>query len=380
MENAWDRLRFEILYFSLKTKGSFSTHNMSQLRRIQRSFQRFQKLAEGEQVPAEMSWTDKRDLVQQCFAGKIDKHDPENYTYRTVASPAVGESLDEVLRYFWGKRKRYPDLDTCPLSFDERREVFIDSCREAMFKYLLNQSDAQGDEQAWAKHLARHLETVRGQTETEVAKRHPTRHLWLFKNPQTISSISALKERTEYFIKNRPWTNLQVIAETGEWLLEATIREALLKHAKKSGVHLHLIVREEAVPLALEANHAIRVRQELESAGSGKIKVKVDELPWWHHNRHMTLLLDGDTPTAGIYFRRRLKTPLIYPVTVEDAYDLGVLKKIFERYVSKVQETQEYRQYERQKQKAQSAEAALVWAREERRDAFEVGSKNEAGK
>ncbi len=89
LHDAWDRLRFEIFYFSLKTKGSFSTHNMAQVRRIQKSLERFreacaQALEEKIGIPDEMSWNDERDLVEQCFAGKIIKEATENYTYVTV--------------------------------------------------------------------------------------------------------------------------------------------------------------------------------------------------------------------------------------------------------------------------------------------------------
>lgn len=346
LHDAWDRLKFEIFYFSLKTKGSFSTHNMAQVRRIQQSLARFQDacaqaLKKKIGIPYEMSWDDERDLVQQCFAGAIIKEGTENYTYETVDPPGIGPSLDQLLRYFWGMRTRHPKTLSGLLSYDEgspQGGSGMDSCLNAMYGHFRQiwRTKARRPQLDLAANLARHLETIRALTETEIAKRQPTRHLWLFRNAKKISSIGELKQRTKIWIREQPWTCLRIIAETGEWLLDPRIMGSIVEHCQgPAKVSMHLIVRAEAVPLALGADHVFRVMEELQNVTGGKLELKVDPLRWWRHNRHLTLLSNEAGLLCGIYFRRRLKTPLIYPVSVEDPHDLRVLEQIFDRYVTK---------------------------------------------
>ncbi len=214
----------------------------------------------------------------------------------------------------------------------------MDSCLNAMSGHFhkIGETEAGRQQLELVANLARHLETVRALTETEIAKRQPTRHLWLFRNAMKISSIGELKQRTENWIREQPWTCLRIIAETGEWLLDKRNSDSIADHCKGSAkISMHLIVRAEAVPLALGADHVSRVIEELQNVTGGKLDLKVDSLPWWKHNRHLTLLSNEAGLLCGIYFRRRLKTPLIYPVSLEDSHDLGVLKKIFDQYLVK---------------------------------------------
>ncbi len=66
--------------------------------------------------------------------------------------------------------------------------------------------------------------------------------------------------------------------------------------------------------------------------------MKVYELNWWQHNRGMTLVRtkkDESVRQAGIYMRRRLATPLVAPVRVDEEEDCEVLEQLFSRYVAK---------------------------------------------
>jgi hypothetical protein len=351
LRDAWDRLRFEIFYFSLKTKGTFSTHNMSQLRRIHHSFTRFRDLSKRvkeEELPKEMCWKGDCDLVEGCFGNEIDKDKEgfENYTYRTVPCEKVGSSLDQLLQYLWQKRTRKREGLAELLSVDERighSRADSDSCQKAMRERLVELCGTGATEQELqlAIDLARHLETVRCLTEVEIAKRPATRHFWLFRNSQPITSISELKHRTETMIRGETWTELDIIAETAEWVLGKRIIDAILHRAQSSQVRIRLIVRSENVPLALGADHYAVVTGtllKLKEQTRGKLTFRIERLPWWKHNRHLTLLCNNGEPCAGIYFRRRLKTTLIYPVALSDPYDLHILQAIFKRYLDKVKQ------------------------------------------
>ncbi|RMI13650.1 MAG: hypothetical protein D6681_05710 [Calditrichaeota bacterium] len=55
-------------------------------------------------------------------------------------------------------------------------------------------------------------------------------------------------------------------------------------------------------------------------------------MPWWEHNRHMTVLVDANpSPLWGIYFMRRLRSADITPVYVEGK-DVIVLIESFYAY------------------------------------------------
>jgi hypothetical protein len=205
-----------------------------------------------------------------------------------------------------------------------------------MEQYFLSRTPNPSDGEAQlASYLAYHLETVLLSNETEIAKGNPTRHLWLFRKPKEIRTIGELREYTRNSLVDSNWNSLRIIAETGAWLLEKPFFDALLERfTKKKFTKVEIIVRTEHVPIGLGPN-VDQIQNVFNGHFGNACKFIIRRIAWWKRNRHLTLFLDDKEPRRGIYFRRRLETPVIRPVILGDAYDLAVLGEIFERYLRK---------------------------------------------
>jgi hypothetical protein len=141
-----------------------------------------------------------------------------------------------------------------------------------------------------------------------------------FRSPRFLYTQSSLSYETERLIADRRWELLLVIAETGEWL-----------------------VRHEPIVTAIKNNHGASIalivadgsyKQELQRA-FGKQILAFYEIPWWEHNRHMTLIVKQLQPVAGIYFARRLRSPNISPMVLDNPADAATLLTIFITYWKK---------------------------------------------
>jgi len=153
--------------------------------------------------------------------------------------------------------------------------------------------------------------------ETEVTTTRDPRARWLFGRPEGLTSYLALRRKTDELLIE-PWTHLFVIAESGEWL--ARWYGAHKKAPVRPGQQIFLI---RVSDLGLEewgAWESIKKRNE-EEFRDRKLSVHEMELQWWRHNRHLTLAASiGERGVGrfhqGIYFRRRLKTSRIRPVSL----------------------------------------------------------------
>ena len=321
-----DRLKFELFYYSLKSKGSFSTQNMSQISRIQNSFNRFKQL--GSNDPASLTWSAGRDIVQDCFDGEIKKelqreaYALESYLYVTSGPDGMSNSLKRLLDFFWSK-KSSDSNDFLTFQGPSRKESEF---AVQVKKYFQSRNCTETWEKKLAELLAHHLDITRRMPEVEV-NNHPSAELtWLFQKPKEICSIAELQYRTVELLKEPDWNTLKVITEAGAWLLSDDIRECL----KNRGIQLQIILSESEVPLS--ANHQKELQMAFPSA-------RIYKLPWWLHNRHMTLSSDkkgaAEEFKRGLYFRRRPKSGLINPVEIHMSEDLDMMNNLFVRYLKK---------------------------------------------
>jgi hypothetical protein len=153
--------------------------------------------------------------------------------------------------------------------------------------------------------------------ETEVTTTRDPRARWLFGRPKWLTSYLALRRQTDELLKE-PWTHLFVIAESGEWL--ARWYGAHQKARGPQDQQIFLIRVSDDGLKEWGAWESIKKRNE-EEFRDRKLSVHEMELPWWRHNRHLTLAASiGDGGVGrfhqGIYFRRRLKTSRISPVSL----------------------------------------------------------------
>jgi hypothetical protein len=154
--------------------------------------------------------------------------------------------------------------------------------------------------------------------ETEVTTTCDPRAQWLFGRPHGLTSYLALRRQTDELLK-KTWTHLFVIAESGEWL--ARWYGAHKEAPVLPGQQIFLIRVSDLGLKEWGAWKSIKKRNEKEFRDR-KLSVHEMELPWWRHNRHLTLAASIEGGVGhfhqGIYFRRRLKTSRIRPVSLKE--------------------------------------------------------------
>lgn len=179
------------------------------------------------------------------------------------------------------------------------------------------------------------LETIWLSDETEVTTSPEPRARWLFAEPRPLTSHLALRKQTQELLRT-PWTHLLVIAESGEWLAR---HASGLHHPELEREILLIRVGDEGFVDPALATWAAwpQIKLGNESLFQDGPRVWQKTLPWWRHNRHLTLAVT--LPEAGpldfqqgIYFRRRLKTSRIAPVFLQDAADCQELFLVFLAY------------------------------------------------
>lgn len=167
-------------------------------------------------------------------------------------------------------------------------------------------------------------------TDAEIVPPHARAHQFMFRNAEPIRNFAHLDATTGDMLKDG-WDLLLSVAETGEWLYNR-----LQKRNSMQGVRV--IIADSLL------------KKDLEDRGA-----KVKQLPWYDHNRHMTIRLKrklgvvpkGDLPfepKSAIYFERRQRTTLISPYVLgKNAADLQAALDDFTIYWIKSENHEEGR-------------------------------------
>jgi hypothetical protein len=160
------------------------------------------------------------------------------------------------------------------------------------------------------KTLAKTLATLQEDTEIEVHSRDDRVCSKIFTDAKVLKTLTALRGWTNVILESdRPYNELWVVAETGEWLSDPEIVEI-----------------REGRPVQLRL---LRAFKSPDAPRGDWVDARV--LPWGRHNRHMTIVCDSGKPRAAIYFARRLRTPTVTPVHLSDGDDLDRMTAAFEQ-------------------------------------------------
>lgn len=170
--------------------------------------------------------------------------------------------------------------------------------------------------QKYSHFLEHYLKSVFDGPSVEVDPGQDLRTSFLYTATDPLPTHKALRDKTHELITCGEWSSLLVIAESGHWLQEyqenfQQFQEVFLIEASTFGVPDWKLRR----PVSLDSHTA--------TIG----------IPWWVHNRHLTLAISRDGRVfRGIYFRRRQRTPRISPIALVEKADLQQLLKIFLAY------------------------------------------------
>ena len=164
------------------------------------------------------------------------------------------------------------------------------------------------------KHLTKTLEGLQNAFDVELHTQDDRVCSKVFKRPVTLGTMTSLKAYTWLMLDElEPEDEIYISSETGAWLLEPSIAEKLQQQQ-----HIQLLLAFDLKVEALEETY--RQVETLETACVNP----------WHHNRHMTIVCKGNSPTRAIYFARHLRTPVITPVYLSSIRDVRHLTKTFE--------------------------------------------------
>jgi hypothetical protein len=146
--------------------------------------------------------------------------------------------------------------------------------------------------------------------EVEVYSPRDSPYDLLFENPQELRTLVGAQVYTIHTLRE-DWDCLLCVAESGQWLLEPTVRASV---REKKGRRIAVIVADAAYKEDLVKKYG--------EDGARGLPV---ELPWWLHNQHMTIAVQDRAPVRAVYFERRLRSLAINPVGLETRGDLEVI-------------------------------------------------------
>jgi hypothetical protein len=143
-----------------------------------------------------------------------------------------------------------------------------------------------------------------------------------FDSPLTLPTITSLDIFTKWLFKDlRPADEVYISCETGEWLIQNEKMFELLSKQE----HIEVITAFHLKSKGLHAKYG------------DTLNLRV--LNPWRHNRHMTVVCRGDSAMRAVYFARRLRTPLITPVYLDQPNDAARIKHAFDLMRQEIDET-----------------------------------------
>jgi len=137
----------------------------------------------------------------------------------------------------------------------------------------------------------------------------------VFIKPMILRTFSAVQTQSSQLMEGTDWNAALCVAETGEWLAEGETGQRLGDRAKG-----------RVAVIVADTTYRTRLMEKLQLDESC-----IQLLPWWLHNRHLTLLLKDGKPRAGIYFERRLRASTVVPMLIS-GYDARLLFRWFVIY------------------------------------------------
>lgn len=168
--------------------------------------------------------------------------------------------------------------------------------------------------QTGKKFLKRNLTDIFEGEEIEVDRRREPKDKYIFRSSESLRTSADLKECTLRILENAHY--LFVIAETGAWL----------EKQKVLTPNVFLITSSQD---ALEQWY-IRPKITLPN------NVHTAQIPWWRHNRHLSIAFGKNGKLkGGIFFRRPLKASRVSPIFLDDDDDGYQLLLTFLAYTSR---------------------------------------------
>jgi len=142
----------------------------------------------------------------------------------------------------------------------------------------------------------------------------------VFRFPKPIPTSTTLKFYTDEILK-MDWRYAFFVVETGEFLTVPRVIKVIRKRMNDNpGLKMYLIVADLSWASVLRKIYRNAIAD-------------IRKLPWWEHNRHMTILVNKNlVPFSSIYFSRRMRSANIFPVLLDNIDDTYAVFESFHAY------------------------------------------------
>ena len=137
-----------------------------------------------------------------------------------------------------------------------------------------------------------------------------------FIEPIALPTLTSLYAQTGRMIADTTWDAILCTAESGKWLLKEEWSNAINSRQAALAV------------IVADKTHS----QDLQDKFGDQLGGRLRWLPWWLHNRHVTVLIKDKQPAQAIFFERRLRTSHIAPVWLKDTADAQIAMNAFVAY------------------------------------------------
>lgn len=223
----------------------------------------------------------------------------------------IGYSREAMRLMKSGKGKIAPRI-VSEKEFDEEIDFLYDSVRNNLDPAVRDQ---------FPKDLFRRtlMGLYRGwEVELRYYPQNPSARIFRF--PKPIPTSTVLKFYTDQILET-DWSYAFFVVETGEFLTAKRITQAIkLKIKNNPQLKMYLIVADTSWASELRRIY-------------GRAIVDIRKLPWWEHNRHMTVLVNSNKmPFSSIYFPRRMRSANIFPVLLDNIDDTLAVFESFHAY------------------------------------------------
>ena len=130
-----------------------------------------------------------------------------------------------------------------------------------------------------------------------------------FETAELMPTLAALKWRTEQVMTdpNMEWDAVACTAKSGQWLLRSPYIDA--------------VTRMRGGRVALVVSDTLHEQQLADCYGNYLVR-PLRWLPWWLHNRNVTVFLAANRPRFAISFERRMRSSRIAPVFLTSEADV----------------------------------------------------------
>lgn len=294
--NLENRLLIELIIFGIKARGKFKSKVLTKCKRIQNYYnQLLQLFRERTSKESPKAILDKISIKDTGIFVNIDgdKFGKEAYY-------CPGKSGKEMANTIFNKIKTMCIEDKIAT---KSQGFNIDAKTEGKLKKLMKELTNDFDYDLEQELL----------------------FAFSFDNPDIIKNRKRFGEETEKIIKTS--SNLRIIAETGEWLVN-TYKDLIEEKIKTNEINKIRLIISNPKDLPSDSFHRNRAAEVCEKLSKlkyqGKIKIAIKTIRWEDNKHHMAL---GNK--RGIYFFREGKSSSFMPVLVE-GNDYDNIKRYFD--------------------------------------------------